>query len=430
MTSELVVLPANWAAMIASEGGIWGTLDFRRSDRERAVVVNGFTKQGAVSARRDTKLWHPDLHLQALADHPATGLWYRVDEELHELHTGLIYRAGALALDYLRNAVVGGWRDTEGSSGTIVLTLATNATADQRWRAWKIVGTQAQPLVLDLFDAGSDLLSPIEGHWPMRDLAQSQVVVVGVGSIGGAACDSLLSYGLRKLVLVDPDSLVSHNFARHVLGRDQVGRLKVRAMTDRLRTRDSQAEVTPLSLDVIYDADQLRPLLRESAGVLVAADSVAPRRVANHLACWAGIPAVFSCVLANGSLGELVRYRPRATACLLCLRKDLEEQDVLEVEASLDLPYGTGTRHLPMTAVGSDLWLMGTLAAKLLVATLLERKGHPDQLAEGDHAVVGLRPRPDTPPPPFDVTRAGEIKWLPAAAPRGDCPSCQVTTTA
>lgn len=291
-----------------------------------------------------------------------------------------------------------------------------------------IVGGQAQPLTLDVFEPHGDLLSPLEGHWPVADLSASQIVVVGVGSIGGAACDALATYGVRQLVLVDHDSLLSHNIARHVLARDQVGRLKVHAMADRLRARDSRTDVTALALDVIYDADRLRPVLTESAGVLVAADGVAPRRVANHLACWAGIPSVFSCVLADGALGELIRYRPRATRCLWCVRKDLEEQGVIAVEASLDHRYGTGTRHLPMTAVGSDLWLMGTLAAKLLVATLLERKGHFDQRAEGDHAVVGLRPRPDT-PPPFDVGRAGEIKWLPAAAPRADCPSCQTAAT-
>jgi hypothetical protein len=90
----------------------------------------------------------------------------------------------------------------------------------------------------------------------------------------------------------------------------------------------------------------------------------------------------------------------------------------------LDADYGTGTTHRPMTAVGSDLHLVGQLAAKVSVATLLERCGHPDQTLAGEHGVIGLRPQVGL-APPFDVDGSATIRWLPAKPPRPDCPTCE-----
>ena len=97
----------------------------------------------------------------------------------------------------------------------------------------------------------------------------------------------------------------------------------------------------------------------------------------------------------------------------------------MDPEATLDRGYGAGTRHLPMTAVGADLGLVGQLAAKAAVATLLQARGYRDQRLPGDHAVIGLRPLPGI-AAPFDVERAGEVKWSELPAPRPGCPSCSI----
>jgi hypothetical protein len=76
-----------------------------------------------------------------------------------------------------------------------------------------------------------------------------------------------------------------------------------------------------------------------------------------------------------------------------------------------------------MTAVGGDLALVGEFAAKAAVATLLEAHGYHDQRLPGEHAVLGLRPVPGL-SPPFDVTRAGEVRWSPVGPPRPTCPTC------
>ena len=76
-----------------------------------------------------------------------------------------------------------------------------------------------------------------------------------------------------------------------------------------------------------------------------------------------------------------------------------------------------------MAAVGGDLSIVGELAAKAVVSTLLERRGFRDQRLPGDEAIIGLRPAPRL-AEPFDIESAGEIRWRAGAPSRPTCPSC------
>jgi molybdopterin/thiamine biosynthesis adenylyltransferase len=238
------------------------------------------------------------------------------------------------------------------------------------------------------------------GHWPLLDLADDCVVVVGAGSVGSAINDAFAAYGVRRLALVDPDRLLSHNFARHRAHPKQLGRRKVCA------------------------EDLMRPLFLDSSLIVVASDGVDSRRAANHLARRAGKPVVFACVLMDGAFGEILRVPTPAVGCLLCARDELVQSGAMvNPEDHLDREYGTGTRHLPMTAVGGDLGLVGQMAAKAAVATLLQAKGFRDQRLPGNHALLGLRPVPGM-AAPFDIEFAGEVRWRDLPPPRADCPTC------
>jgi molybdopterin/thiamine biosynthesis adenylyltransferase len=142
-----------------------------------------------------------------------------------------------------------------------------------------------------------------------------KVGVIGVGSIGSAACEQLVMYGLRDLALVDPDHVRPHNIARMRLPASTIGRRKVSAVAEHLREGDSNVRVLALPLDVMQQADYLRPLLREMDAILVCTDGVEPRPIANHLAVRGRVPAVFACVLEDGALGEVLRSRARPAAC-------------------------------------------------------------------------------------------------------------------
>jgi hypothetical protein len=71
--------------------------------------------------------------------------------------------------------------------------------------------------------------------------------------------------------LVDDDRLRWHNLVRHQCTRGSVGKYKVDAVAEAIKGRWPAAEVKALRLNVISDADMMRPLFRRCSLVLCAA---------------------------------------------------------------------------------------------------------------------------------------------------------------
>lgn len=285
-------------------------------------------------------------------------------------------------------------------------------------------GVAAIPLAVE--PKADDLgLAQLGGHWPVDKVQDLNIAIIGVGSIGGAVAQALAAYGVGNLNLIDPDRFLWHNMVRHILGPESVGRLKVDALRDHIQSRWPKTTVAAYPLDVAQDAHLMRTLFKNVDLIVCAADGVAPRRVVSHLARRANKPAVLACVLENGAIGEVIRLQPAPRyGCLLCVRAHLQSEGAIDVEAVQELGYGTGTPHLPMTAVGPDLHLVGHFTAKVAVATILEtRHGDHAQRLPGSLATVGLRPPGDM-AAPYDLRHATEVKWTDLPRPRTDCPTC------
>ncbi|MEV4364464.1 ThiF family adenylyltransferase [Nonomuraea sp. NPDC049625] len=425
--NRLIVLVPREAAGIIRDGGGWGHVTVKVSDAENAGYVR------AVSVKREMRLpvtLAPKTHfLNSGEDRPA-GFWYWVRPELHVLWADLQRRQSALTVEGFAGFVPSGFKVAGGGAPYIAITYAPDVesafpgagVADLV--AWHVSADGVEPVDVECEPevVGNAQLA---ARWPVDLLAATTVIVVGVGSIGGATVHALASYGIGRLLLVDPDRLRWHNLVRHVCGPAHVGKMKVSALRDDLRLLRPDTNVEAYPLDVVAEADQIRPLLSRTDLVVCAADAVASRRVVSHLARRAGRDAVLACVLEDGGLGEVLRLRPwRDRGCLVCQRQALAAAGAIDPEPNLDAGYGTGTRHRAMTAVGGDLHLVGQLAAKISVATVLERGGHPDQRLPGEHSLLALRPQPGW-APPFDLSRAGEIRWLGVSAPLPDCPTCE-----
>ncbi|WP_239160189.1 ThiF family adenylyltransferase [Virgisporangium ochraceum] len=419
------MLTSGSAARIAAATATWG---------EAVIAVDGpnrvFGVVGTSDGDTEMVLDEPgtELHATTLVRSRWPGGWARGGSWVDEALDVTDAQNGRLATRLLRPSLAGLPERLWEAEAWVLVTWSPDAEnrAARNWVAWLIVGDQAALL-------GVEVLRPIEAdpiedlgrHWPFGDLDQ-RVVVVGLGSIGSAAALALARYGVRDLVLVDPDRLLSHNLVRHQCTRWDVGRYKVDAVRDVILTRWPATRVNALRLHTVYAADVMRPLLRESALVLCAADGVASRRSVNHLARRAECTSVFASVLRDGSVGEVLRVRPwPGTGCLLCVRTLLAEHGTIDPEPQQDADYGTGDPHRPMTAVGSDLELVGGLAAKLAVGTLLEEAGHHHQVFQKDWALIGLQ-IDRTAPVPFDLY-PGQVHWLPAAGEivsRPECPTC------
>jgi hypothetical protein len=423
--SDVVILLPTEAADRIRDSGPWGRLTLRFSTAELAGYV------AAVSQGDGTKLpatITPKHHFLHSEDSRPTGYHYRVRPDLHALWMPLARRRHVLTTAAFADYVISGFKQP-GGGRYFAITYAPEAAAAfpdvpiPSIAAWNVTAEGVYPADIEV-EPPSVGIAQLAGRWPIDLLMTKTVMVVGTGSIGGAAAVALATYGVGKLILVDPGRLRWHNLVRHVCGSAHIGRMKVSALGKDITALRPDTLVEGHGLDVVADADLIRPMLEETDLVLCAADGVAPRRVVSHLARRAQLPAVLACVLEDGGLGEVIRLRPWADrGCLLCQRDAHAAIGGIDPEPAIDAGYGTGTRHRPMTAVGGDLHAVGQLGAKIGVATILERHGHADQRLPGEHCLVGLRPRPGW-AAPYDLTRAGEVTWMPANPPIPGCPTC------
>ena len=417
------LLPEAIAEGIRTCGASWGSLDIRFDRTEELIVISGYTKADKLKlpTAADWLRRHYSAHTPVTA---SSGVWCRAERDLHVAGIEAYRRNAGLDADYFRDRVKG-WRFPPADGGWFVITVAATDAGDTDYAGWVVARDGASPFPVEVIPEEADLFAPLGDAWPRRVLAGKLVTLIGAGSIGSAAAEALSAYAIRQLALVDPDRLHQHNFARHRTNRDQVGRMKVNALADLLAERDRDVEIERFPLDVIEHADVMRPLFARSSCVVVCSDGIASRRAANHLACRARVPIVLACVLEHGRLGEVIRVRPGITACLLCSREQLAANGRINPEPSLDLGYGEGHRHLAMTAVGGDLDVVGRLAARAVVSTLLEDEGYLSERLSADHGVVGMRPAIDSEPEePFDVERTLQVSWHSLGQPSVDCPSC------
>jgi molybdopterin-synthase adenylyltransferase len=419
----LLLLPSSVADRIVASQDRWGRLNLRVDTGEQLAMVVGFSEQERILWPVTSPL--VEGHYLRVADQVARGgLWYRARPELDSLWYATADRSARVTVDGFRELILGGWQPLPVEGSVAVLTW-TQIDGRPAWQAWWAARGGVTPADVHRIEEAAELFAPLVPAWPVGLLNGTLVTVIGVGSIGSAAAEALAAYAVGRLALVDPDRLLQHNLARHRAGIRQLGRHKVHAVADQLVQRFPALEVEALPLNVAEDADLMRLLVARSDLVLVCADGVTPRRVANHLAVWARRPALLACVLEDGAVGEILRVRPGSgSGCLLCHRAELQAAGRLDPEPGLDLPYGTGVRHRPMTAVGGDLALVGEFAAKVAVATLLEARGYQDQRLPTEHAVLGLRPIPGL-TPPYDVTEAGAVRWAAVGPPRSACPTCR-----
>lgn len=358
------------------------------------------------------------------------GRWVRrPSSELNILHVDLLRRPGS-AVPYATFRELMGVTLDPGAQAMLVITYDPDVTEQLRavgveeYAGWFLTREGAAPFPIAVEPAVTGM-QQLADRWPLEDLSTLSVAVVGCGSVGGVAADTLAGYGVGSLYLVDDDRFLWHNMVRHLLGPESVGRNKAIALADNLSKRWGNDRILSIPLDVVRQADVFRALVRNVDLVVCTADGVAPRRVVSHAARRAGTPAILACVLDHGAVGEVLRLRPTPRyGCLLCLRASLAKSGAMDAEADQELAYGTGSAHQPMTAVPSDLRLVGVLAAKLATATLLEsRVGDGTQQLPGEHAIIGLRPGGDL-AAPFDLQHASDIRWSSIPPPREKCPTC------
>lgn len=412
------VVPSSLVAGLLECGARWGFVHTRRDEAEQLLIVDGYSK-GQGPRIPHSSSWLAAHYSRALIKDGWIGAWFRAHGGLHAAGFDAWSRGASLSTDGFREHILA-WQ-LPPADGWMCLTVEPEAASPwPKVFAWMVGRDVAQPYPVDVVREDVPLLEPLQGVWPVENIADELVVVVGVGSIGSVVAEALVSYGVRRLALVDPDRLKQHNFARHRVPSTELGRAKVNAVADMLLARDSDLAIGRFPMSVVKHANAMRSLFAQSSIVVTCSDGVESRRASNHFAARARVPHVLACVLEDGAIGEIMRCVPYRTQCLLCHRASLITKGMMDPDTGLGGGY-EGTR--PMAAVGGDLAFVGQLAAKAAVATLLERKGDWGQRLGGDHAVLSLRPARKL-LAPYDPGACGEVVWRELDPPDPSCFSC------
>lgn len=141
------------------------------------------------------------------------------------------------------------------------------------------------------------------GEEGVRKLAQSHVLVVGLGGVGAYAAEQLARAGIGKMTIVDSDVVNVTNKNRQLLALDStVGRYKAEVMAERIR--DINPDVEVIALNQYLKDQSIIDLMEQPFDFVVdAIDTLAPKAFLLYYAVQ-NKQRIVSCMGAGG------KFRP------------------------------------------------------------------------------------------------------------------------
>lgn len=177
----------------------------------------------------------------------------------------------------------------------------------------------------------TEMLIGSEGQ---RKLADSTVVVFGVGGVGSHCIEALARCGVGHLVLVDNDTVSLTNLNRQSIAyHSTVGQYKTQVMKARIQDINPAAKIDTFETFVL--ADNVKPLL-DSLGpidyLVDAIDTVTAKLALAQYAYETGTPIIASMGTGNKLHGELFEITDitKTSVCPLCkvMRRELKSKGI------------------------------------------------------------------------------------------------------
>lgn len=154
------------------------------------------------------------------------------------------------------------------------------------------------------------------GEEKQKQLEKADVVIVGIGALGTAACEMLVRSGVKNLSIIDRDIVELSNLQRQSLFSEiDIDSLKVNAAEKRLKEINSEVNIKKYPTNL--DFDNINIL--KSNIILDCTDNFDTRFLLNDYAVKNKIPLVYCSVI--GSTGMAFNILPKKP-CLGCIFKE------------------------------------------------------------------------------------------------------------
>lgn len=175
-----------------------------------------------------------------------------------------------------------------------------------------------------------------------QKVSRATIMIIGVGAIGSYAAEQLVRAGVKKLILIDPDTIDITNLQRQAIFTEEDAkqkRLKVEVAKEHLHKINSACQIiaipAPFTVDLVdeYQFDLCLDCL----------DNYQARDLLNNLAIIKKFDYLFaSCA---GTYGNVMAISPQNHPCLNCLFPNINELK----QNDCDL-IGVNTALIPVVA--------------------------------------------------------------------------------
>ena len=163
-------------------------------------------------------------------------------------------------------------------------------------------------------------------HLPLRGVGaggqkrirEAHVALIGIGGLGCAVAQYLVSSGIGQLSLCDFDTVAESNLARQVLYRQtDIGRLKVEAASEALKDLNGDTHIQSIARRM--GDEDLRELIPSCDLVIDASDNYGTRLAVNRNCLALKTPWIMaSCIRMEGQI-MLMRPELPEQACYRCV---------------------------------------------------------------------------------------------------------------
>ena len=155
-----------------------------------------------------------------------------------------------------------------------------------------------------------------------EQIRDKRVIIIGVGGVGSVAAEMLARCGVGQLVLFDYDLVEEANMNRMFYTPSQIGKLKVEAACDTLKTIAPSIEIITYNINICL-VDSYKILLDELTNpktslLLCCVDNYAARLTINRACIQTRKTWMESGVSETAMSGHIQTMIPGTTACFEC----------------------------------------------------------------------------------------------------------------
>jgi molybdopterin/thiamine biosynthesis adenylyltransferase len=200
----------------------------------------------------------------------------------------------------------------------VYLVITFSGKKAPQLQAWRFQEDALDLLEVTIVPAEVNDFSRSKGLLETDALSGKSATIVGLGSFGAPIAIELAKAGLGTFHLYDYDRLEGANLNRHPCGIDDLGRLKVNAVSDTMLRKNPYLKIHTFPVDVNTALDSLGNSIENTDITICVTDEKRSRINVNQQIVAARKPAVFSRAITRAAGGDVFRYTP-GNACLACL---------------------------------------------------------------------------------------------------------------